>query len=1003
MLEIRLMGTFDIKDDGKAVVISSRAAQSLFAYLVLNAGTPYRREKLAGMFWPDTTDVKARAYLRHELWRIRKALSARSKVDYLLADDINISFNSSATYWLDVDALENVNETASIEELMDAVSVSHGELLPGFYDDWIIPEREHLRTVFEQKIRRLLELLENEMRWNEIVDWAERWISFGQAPEAAYQYLMIAYDAIGDRAKLASTYERCIQALRELGLDPSEETQALAFKQSSSLNIPVPLNSFIGRKKELKEVVALLSESRLVTLTGVGGVGKTRLAIQAVLEMLGLFPDGIWFFNLSYLTEPTHVPTALTNLLGIRAAANSHQSPMDLLKGYLHSRTVLLIFDNCEHLIEICAQLAEALLQFCPNLHILASSREPLRIAGEVSYRVPSLEVPESINESTANVLANTESVRLFIERAATLTPGFVISPHNVTIIAKICQRLGGIPLAIELAAARVNTLSVEQILDRLDDRFNLLTHGLRNTPARHQTLRATIEWSYDLLSEAERLLFKRLGVFVGGWTLEAAEAVCVGKDIRSVEILDLLSRLVDKSLVIVETPNYEDGYLTMESPRFRRLETIRQYAREKFMHSNEVKDVRTRHMKHFLRIAEQAEAALRGPAQSEWHARLNQERDNLRAALQWADQTSVEAGLLLSGRLYRFWEAHDFHEGKDWLSKFLEKPESFHYPGARAKALYVYGQILLSLQQSDAALAAAQESLGLYRALQDRPAEVDALLLLASLLTEPVEKLELNQEAFELAQLLGDVQRQVLALWQVGWLYQGKEAFRYWEKAIALARPLGDWRWLASSLSTLGFLQIMNGEIESAQPHLDESEALYWKHKMKTPPAHLLSAYSQLALIRSDFEKARTYLEQSARISIEFGRRQAYLWARARLGYVALREGNLGEASVCFSEVARSFQEDQYEISVVYALEGIASLFVMTDRPDHAVRLIGWADSTREKISDMRPALEQADMERNVATIIEKIGKIAFEESYNAGRLMTLDEAVSFALNELY
>jgi non-specific serine/threonine protein kinase len=484
---------------------------------------------------------------------------------------------------------------------------------------------------------------------------------------------------------VAESYERCLQVLRELGLEPSEETQALAFRQTSSVNIPVPLNSFIGRKKELKEVLSLLSKSRLVTLTGSGGVGKTRLAIQAALEVLGMYPDGIWFFNLSFLSEAAHVPNALISLLNIRNSANFKQPVHDLLKGYLRSRKMLIIFDNCEHLIEACAALAELLLQACENLCILATSREPLRIAGEIPYRVPSLEIPRSIQESMTEVLANTESVRLFIERAVTVAPGFVISPPNVTSIAKICLRLDGIPLAIELAAARVNTLSVEQILDRLDDRFNLLTHGLRNTPARHQTLRATIEWSYELLSEKERLVFMRLGVFVGGWTLEAAEAVCSGKGMPPVELLDLLSRLVDKSLVTVDTLD--------DVNRYRRLETIRQYARERFVESDEANSIRTRHMKYFLYFAERAEAALQGPAQTEWYARINDERDNLRAALQWADQSSEEAGLLLSGRLRNFWEVYDFREGTYWLGRFLQKPESNDYPGARAKALYVHGQ----------------------------------------------------------------------------------------------------------------------------------------------------------------------------------------------------------------------------------------------------------------------------------------------------------------------
>ena len=259
MLKVRLIGTFAIEYDGRPVTLSSRVAQSLFAYLILKSGTFHRREKLAGMFWPQITEEKARAYLRHELWRIRMTLAS---ADCLLSNDTAIAFDPSAEYWLDAAVLEKLAASASADELIAALSIYQGELLPGFYDEWIILERDHLQAIYEGKMGRLLELLESENRWHQILEWAERWIALGHAPEAAYRALMVAYNALGDRAKVASTYERCLQALRELDLEPSEQTRALAFKWPSSLNIPVSLTSFIGRKKELREVVGLLSKSR---------------------------------------------------------------------------------------------------------------------------------------------------------------------------------------------------------------------------------------------------------------------------------------------------------------------------------------------------------------------------------------------------------------------------------------------------------------------------------------------------------------------------------------------------------------------------------------------------------------------------------------------------------------------------------------------------------------------------------------------------------------------
>src|SRR5215216_4246823 len=491
MLEVRLIGKFEIKCDGKPVIIASRLAQSLFAYLIINAGTSYRREKLAGMFWPDTTEEKSRAYLRHELWTIRKVLPSNQ---FLLSDDFSVAFDSSADYWLDRDALEKLADAASADESMAALAVYQGELLPGFYEDWIILEREHLQSVYEQKMARLLEMLEKEKRWHEVLEWAERWISVGQGPEAAYRALMIAYVALGDLAKLASSYERCVQVLRALDLEPSEQTRALLFNRTSSLNIPIPLTSFIGREKELKEVADLFSKSRLVTLTGSGGVGKTRLAIQVVADVLDLFPDGVWFLDLAPLSDPVLLPNILAGVIGLRESGEI--SVTELLINYFRTRTALIIFDNCEHLIESCAQLVNLLLTSCQSLLVLATSREALRIPGEIPYRVPSLEIPKLNVDFAIDALASFESVRLFTERALIALPGFVIDFRNAYMVAKICQRLDGIPLAIELAAARTNMLTVEQISNRLDDRFKLLTHGLRTSLPRHQTLRATIEWS---------------------------------------------------------------------------------------------------------------------------------------------------------------------------------------------------------------------------------------------------------------------------------------------------------------------------------------------------------------------------------------------------------------------------------------------------------------------------------------------------------------------------
>src|SRR6266487_3902743 len=342
MLEVRLLGKFDVRRDGKTIAITSRPAQSLFAYLILNAGTSHRREKLAGLLWPDSLEETARDNLRHALWRMRKALQAASSTRFLHADDVAISFKESSDYWLDAAELERLSEDASSDGLIAALSDYQGELLPGFYDEWVILEREHLNSIFEHHMARLMSLLQDEKRWLDILDWGERWIKLGQKPESAFRALMSAHAAKGDMSKVAATYERCVKSLKEFGIEPSEQTRALyerlkvgkenlitgptvpvkeKRKESPKTNLPVPLTSFIGREKEVEEIVKLLGKHRLVTLMGSGGVGKTRLAIGSGNRLMSKFKNGVWWVDLTGLNDPSLVPQVVAKVV------NAHEIP----------------------------------------------------------------------------------------------------------------------------------------------------------------------------------------------------------------------------------------------------------------------------------------------------------------------------------------------------------------------------------------------------------------------------------------------------------------------------------------------------------------------------------------------------------------------------------------------------------------------------------------------------------------------------------------------------
>jgi predicted ATPase len=439
---------------------------------------------------------------------------------------------------------------------------------------------------------------------------------------------------------------RRLRAVESAEAQPTTRTP-----QRAPNNLPTQLSSFVGREKELAEVRRLLKDTRLLTLTGAGGCGKTRLALAAADELVETFEDGVWLVDLAPLSDPSLVPQAIASAPGVREQPG--RSLTETLSDYLASRKVLLVLDNCEHLIESCAELAEFLLRSCPGLWVLATSREALGIAGEVAWPVPSLSLPDLRRVPNIDSLSRYEAARLFIDRAEAIKPTFALTEQNAPSVARICYRLDGIPLAIELAAARTKVLSVEEISERLDDCFGLLTTGNRTALPRQRTLYATMVWSHELLSEQEQILFRRLSVFAGGFTLQAAEAVCAGDDLERNEVLDLLSHLVDKSLVIMRENS--------TGTRYRLLETVRQYGRERLKESED--EVEQRHAGFFVGLAEEAEGELSGSDQARWLTLLQSEHDNLRAALSWSlgEKRNIELGVRLAAALWLFWFARGY------------------------------------------------------------------------------------------------------------------------------------------------------------------------------------------------------------------------------------------------------------------------------------------------------------------------------------------------------
>ncbi len=475
-------------------------------------------------------------------------------------------------------------------------------------------------------------------------------------------------------------------------------------------NLPLELTSFVGREKEMAEVNELLTSNRLLTLTGPGGCGKTRLALRVADDLVEEFENGVWLVELASLSDPELVPQEVASALEVHEAAG--RSLTKMLIEHLYPKRVLLVLDNCEHLVEVCATLIEALMRSCPKLHILATSREVLGVAGEIRWLVPSLSSPDLQRLPSVEGLTRHEAVRLFLERAAAVAPRFELTDQNAPAVVKLCHRLDSMPLAIELAAARVRTLSVGQIVERLEDPLKLLTGGSRKAEPRQRTLRGTLAWSYDLLSEPEQTLFGRLSVFAGGWTLEAAEAVGAGDGIERDEVLDLLSELVGKSLVAAATEE-------VASTRFDMLETVRQYGWEQLEVSGEADIVRLRHAAFFLALAEAAEPDLKGSLQLARLEELETEHDNLGAALGWSlDGGNKELGLRLAGALGEFWLMRGrLSEGRRWLQMALARGDASSTP-LRVKVLNRAGSLAI-LQGDERATVLLEESLRLVKALE--------------------------------------------------------------------------------------------------------------------------------------------------------------------------------------------------------------------------------------------------------------------------------------------
>ncbi len=769
-------------------------------------------------------------------------------------------------------------------------------------------------------------------------------------------------------------------------------------------NLPMERSRLVGRRHEVARLKALLlhEETGLVTCTGPGGIGKTRLALQVAHELHGRFADGVFLVSLAAIRDPDLVVATLAQTLGLREVVG--QLLLESIKDYLRDRQILLIFDSFEQVLD-AGPVVNMLLTQAPELKVLVTSRSRLHLHGEREFPVPPLQLPSTRPLPSIETLSQFEAVTLFIQRARAVQPGFQVTNDNAPAIAEICHRLDGLPLAIELAAVRIKMFPPQALLARLQRRLTLLRGGARDRPARQQTLEAAIAWSYDLLPATEQSLFRRLAVFTGGATLEAVAAVCNPVEqlpALTIDILDGISSLMDKSLIF---PLASDNADAGDEPRFGMLETIQEYAEARLVESSEATILRRQHALYFLTVAETAETHLKGATQDQWLLRLEMEHHNLRGALQWAREQAGEIGLRLAGALWRFWYIRGYYsEGRLHLTTMLAISGN---SGSAARARALHGAGVLAWGQGDysAAQIYSEESLALYRTLEDNAGIANALnnlgLIARSQGDYPTAHTR-HTESLVLRRALGDwwgIANAFLNLGVVAWI-QGEyeEARRLFEESLAIERLLGD-RWgIALVLDNLGLVARSQEDLLRARALLEESLALRRALRDEWGIATALQHLADVALDQGAGADAQTLLQESLTRYREVGDTTGSATVLYKLAQAAEAAGDLGGAHARLLESLAMWQATDSPAGIAHCLEEWARLAAAHEQPERAARLWGAAAALRATRAAPLPLPDRAAYDRTVAAAHAQLGSATWAVAWAAGQEMALEQALTYA-----
>jgi predicted ATPase/DNA-binding SARP family transcriptional activator len=975
-----------------AITLTNRKAIGLLAYLLIESDHTHSREFLLGLLWPDLPTRDAQNNLRVTWAHLRKVLgtSDSEAQPTLIGDRLALRFNPLSDHELDVARFHALIEACRdhphadqddcvecAARLTQALELVRGDFMEEFslgdcdqFDDWLLIQREHFRLQATSALERLAAFHERAGRLAEAEGAIRRLLEYDPLSESAYRQLMRVLARADQRSAALDAYETYRRVLAtELGLAPAVETmtlaeqirtQALLESHVAHIDLPPVLTRFFGRQQESARLVDFLSRRtvRLVTLAGPGGIGKTRLAIEVANRMAGIFALDICFIELSGVADERSVDDAMAAEL--RLPTDTGRSSTGAILEYLRDKTMLLVLDNCEHLVKACARLVQTLCHGAAGLTVLATSRIPLRLDEEHLVRLEPFATP-TINEAEPFTVAEAlsfDSVQLFTDRAARSLLQFSLTDANVRAVVRICQQLDGIPLAIEIAAAQARALPIEAIAERLGQRFDWLNRQVGETLPRQRTLHTLIDWSYELLSARERTVLCRFAVFAGGWTLEAAEAVYTSEE----PCAEILAELVDHSLVVFGAD--------AERQRYSMHETIRQFAQAQLRGNDQEADARERHARYYAQLISRLAENRAGQSLPERLRTVQDDHDNLRAAFEWLLAHDGEQALRLVAQLgtnLNFWELGGFfQEGRRWLKSALKQTESL-VSIQRAYAWLAASDLSSAISDFEYGLQCARQAQDLFQQLSDQMGEIDARL----------KYCELAELAGEQANLQSKV-----------------------EEALQMAEQTSYTVGIAKAKYLLGTIAFHVGEFETAVQYVFPGVAL-WRELNN--PFELATALNRLAGALAgihEFAAAQSAQEECRDIYQSLGYRRGVATAVQNLGGVAYKLGDYARARAFFCDSLRIRHDLGLQRGYAYSFEFIADVYEMEKRYEHAVQLLAAAETLRVRIGAPVEQINQKENEASLTRLRTQLGDVVFDLEWSKGVHMTTEQAIALALS---